>query len=85
MISDPQAMSEVFVRIFNSVLSPVLHQVVNPHQETGTEMSQIHLTIDKVFSQFIKLDESSAPGSDSVNPKLLKSYAVTQSDPLLLF
>ena len=84
MISDRQEMSEVFVRSFSSVFSPVLPQVVNPHQESDTEMSQIHLTIDKVFSQLNKLDESSAPGSDGVNPKLLKSCAVTLSYPLLL-
>ena len=85
VISNPEEMSEVFVRIFSSVFSPVLPQVVNPHQESEKEMSQIHLTIDKVFSLLNKLNESSAPGSDGVNPKLLKSCAVTLSYILLLF
>ena len=47
-------------------------------------MSHIHLTLDQVFSQLNKLDESSALGSNGVNPKLLKSSAVTLSYPLLL-
>ena len=63
----------------SSVFSLVLPQVVNPYQDSETEMSQIHLNIEKVFSQLNKLDEPSAPGSDGVNPKLLKSCAVTQS------
>ena len=79
MISDPQDMSEVFVRSFSSVFSPVLPQVVNPYQESEAEMSQIHLTIDTVFSQLNKLHGSSASGSDGVNPKLFKSCAVTLS------
>ena len=79
VISDPQEMSEVIMRSFSSVFSLVLPQVVNPHQESETEMSQIHLTIDKVFFQPNKLDESFAPGSDGVNPKQLKSSAVTLS------
>ena len=57
---------------------------MNPHQEGEFEMSQIDLTKDKVFSQLNKLDESFAPGSDGVNPKLLKSCADTLSYPLLL-
>ena len=60
-------MSEVFVRSFSSVFSPVLPQVVNPHQESDTEMSQIHLTIDKVYSQLNKLDESSVLGDLAEN------------------
>ena len=31
VISDPQEMTEVFVRSFSSVFAPVLPQVVNPH------------------------------------------------------
>ena len=72
------------MRSFSSVFSPVLPQIENPHQESETEVIQIHLTIDKVFSQLNKLDESSAPGSDGVNPKLLKTCAVTLSHPLSL-
>ena len=77
MISDPQEMSEVFVRSLSSVFSPVLLQVVNLYQESETEM-------DKAFSQLSKLDKSSAPGNDGVNPKLLKSCAVTPPYPLML-
>ena len=77
-------MGEVFVRSFNSVFSPVLPQVVNLYQESRTELRQMHLTIDKVFSHLNKLDKSSAPKSDRVKPKLLKSYAATLSYPLLL-
>ena len=84
MISDPQEMSEVFGRSFSSVFSPVLPQVVNPHQESETEMSSIHLIIDKVFSRLKILDESSAPGSNGIHPKLLKSCAATLPYPLLL-
>ena len=47
-------------------------------------MNQIYPTIDKVISQLNKLDGSSAPGIDGVNPKLLKFCAVTLSSPLLL-
>ena len=68
VISDIREMSEVFVRSFSSVFPPVLPQVLNPHEERETEMSQIH----------------SAPGSDGVSPKLLKSCDVTLSYPLLL-
>ena len=84
VLSDPQEKNEVFVRSFSSVLSPVLPQVVNPHQESENDMSQIHLTVNKMFSQLNNLDESSAPGSDGVNLKLLKSRAVTLSYQLLL-
>ena len=84
VISDLQEMSEVFACSFSSVFSPVLTQKVNPYLKRETEMSQLHLTIDKVFSQLNKKDESSAPGSDGINPKLLKSCAVTLSYPLLL-
>ena len=56
VISHPQKMSEVFVRSFSSAFSSVLPQVVNPHQESKTERSQIHMTLDKVISQHIKLD-----------------------------
>ena len=75
-MSDPQEISEVFVRSFKSVFSLVLPQVVNPLQESETEMSKKHLT------QLNTFNESSAPGSDGVNPKLLKSCAVTLSYPL---
>ena len=61
-----------------------LSQVANPHQESETEKNQILLTIDKVLSQLNILDESSAPGSDCVKPKLLKSCAVALSYPYLL-
>ena len=85
MIFDPQEMSEVFVRSIRSVFLPVLPQVLNPNQESETEMSQLHLTLYKVFSQLNNLDESSAPGSDDVNHKLFKSCAVTLSyTPLLI-
>ena len=57
---------------------------MNLHQESETEMSQTHLTIDKVFSQLNKIDESSAPGSEGVKRKLLKFCAVTLSYPLSL-
>ena len=77
-------MSELFVRNSSSVFSPVSPQVENSHQESETEVRQINLTMDKVFSQRNKLDESSAPGSDGVYPKLLKSCAATLSYQLLL-
>ena len=47
-------------------------------------MSQIHLNIDKAFSQLNSLDESSAPRRECDNPKLLKSSAVTLSCQLFL-
>ena len=84
VISDPQEMSEVFVRSFSSVFSTVLPQVIIPHQESETEMRKIRLTIEKVFFQLNKLDETSAPGSDGVNHKLLKSCVATLSYPLFL-
>ena len=58
VIYDPQEMSELFVRSFSSVFSPVMSQVVNPHQESETKMRQIHLAMDKVSSQLNKLHES---------------------------
>ena len=54
VIPDRQEMSEVFVHSFRSVFSPVLPLEVNPHQESETEMRQIHLSIDEVFSQLNK-------------------------------
>ena len=62
------------MRSFSSMFSPVLPQVVNPHQVSETR--------GKVFSQLIKLEESSAPGNAGFNPKLLKICAVTLSYPL---
>ena len=82
MIYVPQEMSEVLVRSFSSLFSPVLPQVVYPHQESESEMSPIHLSIDKVFSQLIRIHESSAPGSDSVDRKRLKSCVASLLYPL---
>ena len=69
-------MNRVFFRSYSLVLSPVFPQVMT---------NNLHLIKDKVFSQLIKLDKSSAPGSGGVNPKLIKSCAVTVSIPILLF
>ena len=74
MISDHQEINEIFVLSFSSVFSPVLAQVVNSNLESETEM----------FSQFIKLKEAPAPGSEGADPKMLKTCAVTLSYPLLL-